>query len=108
MGEIRNFREPDVSEVAALFLKIFRKRSGGAGQDLVQYFQDILLRNPWRTDELSLLMSLDGGRIVAFVGVIPRPMLFRGRQIQAAALTELMADSDGYRSFAGVELLKRV
>ena len=108
MGEIRTFRESDVPEVAALELKVFRKRKNGAGRDLEEYFCDIFFRNPWRNDGLSSLVYLQDGRIVGFLGVIPRPMVFRSRPIRVAVITQLMADSDAYRGFAGVELLRRV
>jgi hypothetical protein len=107
MGEIRVFEEAHISEVATLQLKILRRQPRPAGNDLQQYLGDILLRNPWRSDDLPSLVYIHQSKIVGFLGVVPRPMVYRGRPLRIAVATQFMVDRDVYRGFAGLELLKR-
>ena len=106
MGEIRRFEEEHIPEVAALELKVFHGRREKAGPALEQYFAEIFFRNPWRGYDLPSLVYLHGGRIVAFVGVVPRPMKFNGREILVGVASQLIADTEAFRGFAGVDLAK--
>lgn len=107
MDEIRSFTDSDVPEVAALWLRVFGKRTGTAGRDLEEYFRHILLRNPWRDEELPSLIYVRNSKAVAFLGVVPRTMQFRDRQIRVAATTQLMSDPEGQCCLAGLQLLRR-
>ena len=94
MGEIQKLEECHIPAVASLYLKVFRKRSGAAGSDLQGYFREVFLQNPWRDDSIASLVYSHKGKIVGFVGVIPRSMTFHGRPIRVAVVTQLMADTD--------------
>ena len=107
MGEIRAFQASHIPEVAALQLKVIRKRLQPAGADLERYFEEIFLNNPWRSDDLPSLVYVHDGRVVGFLGVVPRPMLFLNRPIRVAVASQFMVDRDLYRGYAGLELLKR-
>jgi hypothetical protein len=107
MGEIRPLEESHIPEVAALQLKIIRRQPRPPGRDLQKYFGDIFLRNPWRADDIPSLVYLDGGRIVGFLGVIARPMMWGKRPVRIAVASQFMVDREQYRGFAGLELLKR-
>jgi hypothetical protein len=108
MGEIQKLEECHIPAVASLYLKVFRKRSGAAGSDLQGYFREVFLQNPWRDDSIASLVYSHKGKIVGFVGVIPRSMTFHGRPIRVAVVTQLMADTEEYRGFPGLELLERL
>jgi len=107
MGEIRAFEEAHIPEVAALELKVFHRRRGAAVPALEQYFAEIFFRNPWRGCALPSLVYLHRGKVVGFIGVVPRPMEFNGRKILVGVASQLMADTEAYRGFAGVDLMKR-
>jgi hypothetical protein len=107
MGEILRFEKEHIPEVARLELKVLRGRPSPPGPDLIRYFEEIFFENPWRSDEIFPLVYAHGGRIVAFLGVVPRSMIFKDRPIRVAVATQFMADSGEYRGFAGVELLRR-
>jgi hypothetical protein len=106
MGEIRKFEEAHIPEVATLELKVFHRRSGMAGVALEQYFEEIFFRNPWASFSLPSFVYLDRGKVVGFLGVMPRPMEFNGRKILAGVTSQLMVDTDAYRGFAGLALMK--
>ena len=107
MGEIRKFEEAHIPEVAALELKIIHRRRGTAGPALEEYFAEVFFRNPWRDCGLPSFVYLHRGRVVGFLGVVPRPMEFNGRKILVGVASQLMADSEAYRGFAGFALIKR-
>ncbi|MGH9618113.1 MAG: hypothetical protein ACRD45_00180 [Bryobacteraceae bacterium] len=107
MGEIRKFEESHIPEVAALELKIFHQSTARPPDRLVAYFREIFFQNPWREEELPSFVYIHNSEIVGFLGVIPRRMQFRGEPIRLAVISQLMADRDRYRGFAGLELMKR-
>lgn len=92
MARIRPFRREDIPRVARLWEKVFRQ-GRPAGSQLEAYFDRIFFGNPWRTDDLPCLLAEDAaGRPLGFLGVIPRPMEFRGRSLRAAVSTQFMVD----------------
>ena len=52
---------------------------------LARYLEDVYLDNPWHDPELPSLVCADGGRIDGFLGVVARPMAWRGGQAVRAA-----------------------
>jgi hypothetical protein len=107
MMEIRPFDEEFAAAGANLYLRAMRGQSRPAGAPLQEYFCEVLLRNPWATPEISSKISIEDGNVIAFLGVIPRPMVFRGQPIVAATLTQFMVDPDHRRSSAAIQLLRR-
>ncbi len=107
MGEIRKFEEAHLPDVAALELRVFHKRKAPPGLRLQKYFGEIFLWNPWREDDLPSLVYIHNNKVAGFLGVIPRPMLFRGRPIRAAVVSQFMVDREEYRGNAGLELIRR-
>ena len=107
MDGIRAFRREDIAQVAALWLRVFRRQAGVPCGALQDYFREILLEAPWRDPALPSLVYEEGGLgIVGFLGVLPRTMLFEGRPIRVAVPTQLMADSRA-RNYPAVKLMRR-
>ena len=52
-------------------------------------------------------MYLEDGKLTGFLGIIPRPMVFRGKPVTAATLTQFMVDPEKRRSSAAMSLLRR-
>jgi hypothetical protein len=108
MGEIRAFTEEHVRDAAGLYLRSMRRQSRPAPESLLDYFREIFFGNPWATPEIPSLVYLENGRLVGFLGVIPRPMQFRGRPIRAAVVSQLMVERETYRGNAAFELLRHL
>jgi hypothetical protein len=108
MGEIRTFEEAHIPDVAALELKVFHNRRQPAGPGLQQYFRQIFLDSPLRDEELPSLVYIHNNKLVGFIGVIPRRMVFCGRPIRVAVASQLMVDTEEYRGFAGMEMVRRL
>jgi hypothetical protein len=107
MGEIRAFTEEHVTAVTGLFLRMMRGRSDAPGAALQTYFREIFFSNPWASPEIPPLVYFDQGKLVGFLGVIPRQMEFRGRSIRVAVTSQLVVDRAHHRGLASVELLRR-
>lgn len=107
MTEIRPFSEEFASATATLYFRAMRGQSGQPSAALAGYFCEILLGNPWATPEIPSLVCLENGKVIAVLGVVPRPLEFRGQNIVAATLTQFMVDPDHRRSPAAIQLLRR-
>jgi len=107
MIEIRPFTEEFAAGAASLHFRAMRGQSKDPGVALPKYFCEVLLGNPWATPEIPPLVCLEEGKVIGSLGVIPRPMEFRGQNIVAATLTQFMVDPDYRRGPAAVQLLRR-
>jgi hypothetical protein len=107
MGEIRNFDESFIPDVATLDLKVFHSSVGNVVPELEQYLAKIFLENPWRDASVQSLVYLEHGRVVGFLGVIPRQMKFYGRDVLVGITSQLMVDREAHRGMAGAQLLKQ-
>lgn len=107
MTEIRPFAEEFASAIATLYFRAMRGQSGQPSAALSKYFCEVLLGNPWATPDIPSLVCLENGKLIAALGIVPRPMEFRGENIVAATLTQFMVDPDHRRSAAAIQLLRR-
>jgi len=107
MTEVRPFQERDLSEVAALFARVHPHEGGWPSEAAcAAYFQEMFFGNPWADPALPSWVARDGERIVGFVGVMPRPMRYRGKPVRAAVLTQLMVEPDKRYGLAAAQLLR--
>jgi hypothetical protein len=106
MSRIRPFVLADVSNVAALHETVFAEVSHLSTETRRRYFQRVFLENPWYDHTLpSLVDEGENGRIVGFLGVLPRRMSWNGRPVTVAISSQFMvAPSD--RGVPGFLLLK--
>ena len=105
MDRIRPLRAEDIPEVAALWLKVFRRKKVSAPEALCAYFHEMFFETPWRNLLLPSLVCTAGARIVGFLGVLPRAMTFRGAPIRVAVATQLMIDEEARGLYPGVRLM---
>jgi len=106
MGSIRPFAPDDIPAVVALRRKAFQHSAHPTAEALSDYLEEVFFRNPWRDAALGSLVYVDAqGRIVGFLGVVPRQATFQGQPIRVAVGTQLMVDRDA-RGLASFELMK--
>ncbi|HXL10207.1 MAG TPA: hypothetical protein VN955_02370 [Gemmatimonadales bacterium] len=92
---IRPFQRGDIPALVALRRRAFHYSEQASDQALAAYFQAVFADWPWADPSLPSLVSEDErGRLVGFVGVLPRPMRFRGALLRAAATTQFMVAPD--------------
>jgi hypothetical protein len=93
---IRAFAAKDIPQVARLHWTVFRPggRAEFPGSDAYHaYFTRVFLDNPARDPTLSsLVYEEDDGRIVGFLGVVPRRMSMNGQPLRAAVSSQVAVD----------------
>jgi len=112
MSLIRSLTSKDIPQVAALYRKVHlasdARQAETPLQKLGEAFDEIFLRNPWRDENLpSLVCEDESGAVVGFIGVSPRRMSLKGRQILVAVSAHLMLDPNRQLGLAGIQLLQR-
>src|SRR5262245_60405106 len=108
---IRPFLREDIPQVADMFQRLllgdaapFRMLPSEA---LPAYFDEIFFNNPWYDEMIpSLVYQESDGRIIGFLGVVPRQMIFLDRPIRVAVSFHYMVEPDSRSSMAGVKLLR--
>jgi hypothetical protein len=104
---IRAFTREDIPEVANLWMRTFRQSDQPASPGLKAYFEEVFFDSPWYDSALpSFVYPSPEGRIVGFIGVMARPMMFGDRPIRVAVATQLMLDPQ-HRGFPALELVRR-
>lgn len=107
MATIREFRPEDAAPVAALHRRVFGAGDALPGRALADYYEEIFFRSPWYDPSLpSWVATANGHGVAGFVGVVPRPMTFRGRDIRAAVCAQLMVDPLQCDGLTALRLLK--
>jgi hypothetical protein len=110
MPRIRGLLPADLPAVAALFRSTFGTAHWPGANQLEAYLQDALRGGPWYDEALSsLVYETDDGAVGGFLGVLPRPMVLRGRRLRAVVSTKFMvAGGHGRGGPAAVALLRAV
>jgi hypothetical protein len=75
--------------------------------DYASYALEMLFGNPWVDPELPSWVAEEEGRLIAFLGIVPRRMRFGGRAIRVAVSCQLMVDPNKRASFVALELVRR-
>jgi hypothetical protein len=106
---IRRFGEEDLPEVADLHRRVLRMNApapAGWMQAYQKYFGEVFLSEAAVSAGLPSLVYQREGRILGFLGVMPRRMQFQGRSLLAAVCSQFVVDP-AERGQAGLQMLKR-
>jgi hypothetical protein len=104
--QIRPFEPADAPAAAALLGRAFGTRWDSQAE-LTAYIEEIFLRNPWVDPELPSWAAVENERLVGFIGVMCRPMRFKGAPIRSALLTQLMIEPQPRYAVAAAKLVRR-
>ena len=98
MGGTRPFEPRDVVQVIALHQKVMlhgAAPSSSLAGYLSSFYGETLFAHPWVDAGLqSLVYEGREGTIIGFLGVVPRPVSFRGRALRMAVCVRFMVDHD--------------
>jgi hypothetical protein len=105
-GGIRPLTPADLPAVARLHAVAFPDRRM-RGAELDTWLSEIFCGHPWQDPALpSLVYESRPGDVVGCLGVMPRPMLFRGRPITAAISHHFMVEPGQRATMAAVHLVR--
>lgn len=109
MSPVRRFVKEDIAEVADLHRTVFRLvgvTSGRWREPYEAYFQEVFLNGLWQDEELgSLVYERSDGRIVGFLGVHRRKMLFNKEQVRMAVCSQFVVHPQ-QRGVVGLQLVR--
>jgi hypothetical protein len=106
VGPLSAASPDDLPAIVGLFERVY-PQSGFLTERLTAHLRRILTEHPWQTERIPSLTYRDrSGRVVGFIGVLPRPMLAGGRPIVMAVGHHFMVDPEHRTTLAGVQLLK--
>jgi len=106
LSAVRPFAEDDVPQVADLNWRVLHDGEGPSPPALRSYFQELFLHNPWFDKALPSLVYEDKGKIVGFLGVVPRRMSVRGEPIRVAYGSNFVVDPNSRSTLAGLHLVR--
>jgi hypothetical protein len=104
----RPFLPRDAAGVAALHARVYPRGGWTLPAEYEAYLREVLLGNPWLDPEIPSWVMEDAGRIVGFLGIVPRRMRFGGRPVRVAVSCQLMVERESRASLAGLSLLRRL
>jgi hypothetical protein len=105
-GGLRPAGADDLPAIVELFGRVYPD-SGFPTDTLAAHLRQVLIEHPWRDERFPSLAYDDRtGRLVGFIGVLPRPMLAGGRPIVMAVGHHFMVDPRHRTTLAGIQLLK--
>lgn len=106
MRFIRPIERHEIPQIADLHWRVFTHGLGHPPAGLEGYLDEMVFQQPWGRSDLSSLVYQDkNGKIIGFLGIVPRPMRMDGKPIWGAVCTQLMVDPRAH-PLVGVQLLK--
>jgi hypothetical protein len=106
MSAIRPFAEQDIPQVTRLHRTVWPGNPDGL-ESFHAYFKRVFLENPASDDSLpSLVCQEDDGRIVGFIGIVPRRLAMDGRRFQAAVSSQFIIDPASRVGLVALRLAK--
>lgn len=107
MSPVRPFLENDIREVADLIWRVLHKRDGSSPSVFHSYLRQVFFHSPWYEEDLPSLVYQDPhGKIVGFLGVVPRRMLLRGKPVRVAFGSNFVVDPASRLPLASLHLAR--
>lgn len=103
---VRRFVGSDIPYVAELHARVW-PNPGCPPSIYDDYFRRVFLANPANDPALPSLVSEDeSGRVVGFIGVVPRRLVAGGRTYRAAVSSQFVVEPGPEAAFAAARLLR--
>ena len=102
---VRPLVEDDIPQVAQLYWTVMRERKGSAPASLYTSIRQLYFTNPWIEKEIPSLVYDEKGKVVGFLGVVPRRMSLRGQSIRVAFGGNFTVAPEFRSTLAGLRLL---
>ena len=103
---VRPMQESDLPAIGRLHRQVFAGRRADAAQ-LDHFLAEVFCGHPWIGEACPSLVCEDArGQLIGCLGVMPRPMMFRGRRVMAAVTHHFMVAPDQRASWAALQLMR--
>src|ERR1044071_8269516 len=105
MPAVRPFVANDIPQVASLHQRVWGAKAVGIGR-YRRYFTEVFLEGSDGSHLSSLVCEETGGRIVGFIGVVPRRVAIEGRCFQAAVSSQFIVEPASHSGLVAARLAK--
>ena len=103
---VRPFVEQDIPEAADLYWRYLRKGEGSAPPSVLSTFQELFFDNPLvKGDSSSLVFEGKNGKVLGFLGVVPRKMCLDGEPVRVGFGGNLVVHPEARTSFAAARII---
>lgn len=108
MGHARPLEKRDIPQIVRLYTRVYGRKYAARQAQLEQDLTKLFLEHPWYDERYPSLVYQDSkGDIVGCIGVLPRPMLFKGTAMTAAVTHSFMVEPGSRASMAALHLARR-
>ena len=104
-ARVRPFVEADIAQVAEVHRAAFRRGNDTGAAEYTEYFTRVFLDTADRGIS-SLVFQDHDGRIVGFVGIVPRRIAIAGRHYHAAISSQFIVDPSTHVALVALRLAK--
>jgi len=105
MPAVRPFVANDIPQVASLHQRVWGAKAVGIGR-YRRYFTEVFLEGSDGSHLSSLVCEETDGRIVGFIGVVPRRVAIEGRCFQAAVSSQFIVEPASHSGLVAARLAK--
>jgi len=108
---IRSFTREDIPRVADMLQRLLLpdapSRRMLSTSELPEYLERVFFDNPWYDESLpSLVFEAPNGKLIGFLALAPRRMLFQDRPVRVVISLHFMVEPENRSSLAAIQLLK--
>lgn len=108
---IRSFTKEDIPQVADMLQRLLLPEAPSgrmlSASELPEYLERTFFDTPWYDDSLpSLVYQASNGKLIGFLALAPRKMLFQDRPVRVVISLHFMVEPESRSTMAGVQLLK--
>jgi len=103
---VRPLAESDLPQVAELYWTVLRERKGSPPPIVAAFLRELYFKNPWLDTKIPSLVYDEKGKIVGFLGVVPRKMCYRGEPVRVAYGGNFAVYPEFRTTLAGLQLLR--
>jgi Acetyltransferase (GNAT) domain len=107
MGRIRPFTEEDIPQVSRLHRVAFQLDDSVTPESYREYFERVFVWNPaGDSPPRSLVYEEEGGRVLGFLGLVPRCVRLNGRRFQALVSSQFIVEPGGAAGLVALRLVR--
>jgi len=104
---VRAMTDADFPQLLALYEQVSGCPKGTTSEQLASHLHRVFIDNPWRDDALpSLVVEQADGALCGCLGVVPRPMMFAGKEILTASSHSFLMAPESRAGLSAIELVR--
>jgi hypothetical protein len=108
---IRSFTREDIPQVSDMLERLLLPEAPSGRMlsvsELPDYLEQVFFDNPWYDESMpSLVYQGTDGKLIGFLALVARRMLFQERPIRVAISLHFMVEPESRSTLAGVQLLR--